>query len=101
MEAEVYRRLETQQSDLRLYGHRLSALEREELPRRMAQVEPVVRRIDEKVDLIGGKLDAGLAEVRAALLAQKSMQRGIVWTVGIVVGAIQFLFMLKDFLLGG
>lgn len=100
MEAEVYRRLETQQSDLRLFGHRLGALEKEDLPRRLAQVEPVVRRVDEKVDAIASKLDAGMAEVKAAILVQKTMQRSIVWTVGIVVGAIQLLFMLKDFFLG-
>ena len=97
METDVYRRLEKNQSDVRLIDHRMSAIEREELPRRMASVEPVVSRVEGKVDEIVEKMDSmgnSIGELRSA-------QKGMIWVVGAIVGFIQLIPMLKDLVTGG
>ena len=97
MEAEVYRRLETNQSDIRLATHRLSALEKEELPKRMAQIEPVVTRVEDKVDEIVAKMD----NMGTSIGEVKSAQKGMIWVVGAIVGFIQLVPLVKDLITGG
>ncbi len=91
-------RIEQAEKELHLTKHRLSVLEQEQLPRRVASLEPVVKRLESKLDDIGIQLTDGLEEVKDAIAAQKGMQRGVVLTVAGVVGFIQLIPFLKDLL---
>lgn len=94
----MVQRIEQAERELHLTKHRLTVLEQEQLPRRVASLEPVVKRLENKLDDISVQLTDGLEEVKDAIAAQKGMQRGIVVTVAAVVGAIQLLPYLKGLL---
>ena len=97
METEVYRRLESIHSDTRLAAHRLASLEKEDLPKRVAQIEPVVSRVEDKVDELVSKLD----NMGTSIGEVKSAQKGMIWVVGAIVGLIQLVPVVKDLLTGG
>lgn len=91
-------RLEQLEKEIHLTKHRLSVLEDEQLPRRVASMEPVVRRLEHKLDDISRQLGDGLEEVKEAIASQKAMQKGVVFTVAGVVGFIQLIPFFKDIL---
>jgi|SRR5690606_26894074 len=97
METEVYRRLESIHSDTRLAAHRLAAIEKEDLPKRVAQIEPVVSRVEDKVDELVAKVDS----MGTSIGEVKSAQKGMIWVVGAIVGLIQLVPVVKDLLTGG
>lgn len=98
MEQDTARRLQTLEQEVRLNGHRLTVIEREELPRRVASIEPVVNRLEEKMDEMSEHLEKGLQEVKTAIVEQRSLQKGVVWAVAVIVGVIQLLPFFKDLL---
>lgn len=95
----MVQRIEQAERELHLTKHRLTVLEQEQLPRRVASLEPVVKRLEHKLDDISVQLSDGLEEVKDAIAAQKGMQKGIVFTVAAVVGAIQLIPYLKEYLM--
>lgn len=97
METDVYRRLENIHSDTRLAAHRLASLEKEDLPKRVAQIEPVVSRVEDKVDELVTKMDS----MGTSIGEVKSAQKGMIWVVGAIVGLIQLVPVVKDLLTGG
>jgi len=84
--------------DLHLINHRLKTLEEERLPHRVAIMEPVVKRVEEKMDDLADQMNKGLSEVRDAINGQRSLQKGMVVAVAAVVGLIQLLPLIKEFL---
>jgi hypothetical protein len=98
MEPETAVRLQILEKEAHLSNHRLTTLEREELPRRVASIEPVVNRLEEKMDEISDHLETGLQGVKTAIVEQRSLQKGVVWAVAVVVGIIQLLPFIKSIL---
>lgn len=98
MDQDTARSLQILEKEMHLSNHRLSVLEREELPRRVASIEPVVSRLEEKMDEISDHLETGLEGVKTAIVEQRSLQRGVVWAVAVVVGIIQLLPFIKSIL---
>lgn len=84
--------------ELYLINHRLKTLEDERLPHRLAILEPVVKRVEEKMDDISEQMTTGLREVRDAINEQKSLQKGMVFAVAAVVGVIQLIPFIKGLL---
>lgn len=84
--------------DLHLINHRLKMLEEERLPHRVAIMEPVVKRVEEQLTDISTQMRDGLSEVRDAINAQRSLQKGMVFAVAAVVGVIQLLPFIKGLL---
>lgn len=97
-ERHMAQRIEQAERELHLTKHRLTVLEQEQLPRRVASLEPVVKRLEHKLDDISVQLSDGLEEVKEAIASQKAMQKGIVFTVAGVVGFIQMIPFFKDLL---
>lgn len=98
MDQDTALRLQLLEKEVHLSNHRLTVLEREELPRRVATIEPVVNRLEEKMDEISEHLESGLQGVKTAIVEQRSLQKGVVWAVAVVVGIIQLLPFLKSIL---
>lgn len=103
MEGNSIRRLEEAEKELHLTQHRLTVLEQEQLPRRVAYMEPIVQRLEHKLDDLGVKLgdledkiEIGLSEVKTAIREQKSLQKGVVATIIALTGLIQLVPYLKD-----
>lgn len=82
-----------------LINHRLKMLEDERLPHRVSSMEPIVKRVEEQLDDISIQLRDGLNEVRDAINAQRSLQKGMLFAVAAVVGLIQLLPLIRDMLL--
>lgn len=97
-ERHVVTRLEKAEKDLHLTNHRLSVLEQEQLPRRVASMEPVVQRLEVKMDDLGEKLETGLCSVQQELVAQRGVIKGVALAVAVVVGLIEFMPYLKEML---
>lgn len=99
MPEDQARRLELEK-ELHLQQHRITVLENENLPRRVASLEPVVKRLEDKLDDLGDSVEQGFKEVKEVLHSQKGMQKGAVWAVMALVGFIQLLPLLKTLLKG-
>lgn len=82
----------------RITEHRLTQIEKEQLPQRVANIEPMVKRIELNLDDLNKQVTLGLREVRDAVNAQKSMHRGVVLAVAVIVGFVQLLPLLKGIL---
>jgi hypothetical protein len=95
MEQNHLTKLEQHERDITLANHRLNVLEQEQLPRRVASLEPVVQRLENKMDSLGDTVTEGFEEVKAALLTQKTMQKTVAAVVIFLVGLVQFLPYLK------
>lgn len=95
-ERHVAVRLEKAERDLHLTNHRLSVLEQEQLPRRVASMEPVVQRLEGKMDDLGDKLENGLTEVKQELVAQRGMIKGVLVTVAALFALIELIPILKE-----
>lgn len=95
---EIARRLELTEREVHLVKHRIQALENEKLPQRVANLEPIVRRIEESTTSIEDKLDSGLSSIREELAGQRALQKGIVLAVAAVVGLIQLIPTLRSLL---
>lgn len=95
MTEQLQVRVEELKMEQHLVKHRLSQLEAEQLPRRVASMEPVVARLEEKMDDLADRVDKGLSEVRDAINGQRHLQKGMVLAVAAVVGVIQLLPYLK------
>lgn len=91
-------RTEQLEKEVHLLKHRMQVLEEEQLPRRVASMEPVVRRVEHKLDELSEHVTTGLDEVRAAIMSQRAMIRGSVITIGAIVGFIQLLPIIKELL---
>lgn len=105
MESNSTRRLEEAEKELHLTQHRLTVLEQEQLPRRVAYMEPIVQRLEHKMDDLGvrlgsleDKIETGLSEVKTAVREQRSLQKGVVITIVALTGFIQLLPYLKELL---
>ena len=94
-EYNLAHRIEQHEKELHLTKHRLTTLEQEQLPRRVASMEPVVQRLEHKLDAIGTQIEEGLESLRAEIIAQKALQKGVVLAVAAVVGLIQLVPYLK------
>lgn len=77
--------------DLHLTKHRITVLEQEQLPRRVASMEPVVQRLENKVDNLHDQVEKGFREVRESMVSQKAIQKGAATIIIVVVGAIQLI----------
>lgn len=95
---QLLRRLEEVERDAHLTKHRLSTLEQEQLPRRVAALEPVVQRMEHKLDDVAERLEKGLDDVKEAINSQRALQKGVVVAVAAVVGLIQLIPVLKSIL---
>ena len=95
MTEQLNRTVEELKMDQHLVKHRLATLEAEQLPRRVASMEPIVARMEEKMDDLAEQIDSGLSEVRDAINGQRHLQKGMVLAVAAVVGLIQLLPYLK------
>lgn|SRR5699024_5666059 len=98
MTEQLHRNVEELKMDQHLIKHRLATLEAEQLPRRVASMEPVVARLEEKMDDLADRVDKGLSEVRDAINGQRHLQKGMILAVAAVVGFIQLLPYLKGLL---
>jgi len=98
MSEQLHTELERLKMDSHLIQHRLRTLEEEQLPRRVASMEPVVARLELKMDDLAQSVDNGLREVRDAINGQKHMQKGMMLAVVATVGLIQLLPYLKGLL---
>lgn len=98
MTEQLHSELERLKMDSHLIQHRLRTLEEEQLPRRVASMEPVVARLELKMDDLAERVDKGLSEVRDAINGQKHMQKGMVFVIVATVGLIQLLPYLKGLL---
>lgn len=87
------------ESQINLINHRLKMLEDERLPHRVSSMEPIVKRVEEQLDDISVQLRDGLNDVRDAINAQRSLQKGMLFAVAAVVGLIQLLPLIRDILL--
>lgn len=96
--ANMAQRVEQLEKELHLTKHRLIFLEQEQLPRRVASLEPVVQRLENKLDDLGEKFEVGLAEVKEAISSQRSLQKSVVYAVMFLVGFIQLLPYIKELL---
>jgi len=88
------------EKELHLQQHRITVLEQENLPRRVASLEPVVKRLESKLDDLGDDVTNGFREVKEALNTNKGMQKGATLAIVAVVGIIQLLPLLKTLLKG-
>jgi len=95
---DVGSRMEEVEKELHLTKHRLNVLEQEQLPRRVASLEPIVQRMEYKIDVLAKQVELGLKEVKDAVLSQKALQKGVVAAVIAVVGLVQLLPFLKELL---
>ena len=91
-------RTEQLEKEVHLLKHRMQVLEEEQLPRRVASMEPVVRRVEHKLDDLSEHVTTGLDEVRAAIMSQRAMTRGALIAIGAIVGFIQLLPIIKELL---
>lgn len=91
-------RLEEAEKELHLTKHRLMVLEQEQLPRRVASMEPIVKRLESKMDELHDQVEVGFREVKESIAAQKALQKGVVITVVALTGLIQLLPYLKGLL---
>lgn len=91
-------RTEQLEKEVHLLKHRMQVLEEEQLPRRVASMEPVVRRVEHKLDDLSEHVTTGLDEVRAAIMSQRAMIRGALIAIGAIVGFIQLLPIIKELL---
>lgn len=98
MSEQLHTELERLKMDSHLIQHRLHTLEEEQLPRRVASMEPVVARLELKMDDLAQSVDNGLREVRDAINGQKHMQKGMMLAVVATVGLIQLLPYIKGLL---
>ncbi len=78
-------------------GFIVKPIEKEDLPKRVAQIEPVVSRVEDKVDELVAKVDS----MGTSIGEVKSAQKGMIWVVGAIVGLIQLVPVVKDLLTGG
>lgn len=95
---QLLRRLEEVERDAHLTKHRLTALEQEQLPRRVAALEPVVQRMEHKLDEGFERLEKGIDQARADISSQRALQKGVVVAVAAIVGLIQLIPVLKSIL---
>lgn len=98
MDEHTARRLEETERDLHLAKHRLTMLEQEQLPRRVASMEPVVQRLEEKVDDLHDQVEVGFREVKDSIIAQKALQKAAVTIIAAIVGFVQLLPYLEKLL---
>ena len=91
MSEQLQAEVERLKMDNHLVNHRLKSLEDEQLPRRVASMEPVVARLELKMDDLADRVEKGLGEVKDAINGQKHMQRGMILAVAATVGFIQLL----------
>lgn len=97
-EGNMMHRLEQAEKELHLTKHRLAVLESEQLPRRVASIEPVVQRLEAKMDGLDEQVRSGFESVREELSSQRSMLKGAAFAVAAIVGLIQLLPYLKELL---
>jgi len=95
MSEQLQAEVEKLKMDNHLMNHRLKSLEDERLPSRVASMEPIVARLELKMDDLAARVDHGLMEVRDAINGQKHMQKGMALAVVATVGLIQLLPYLK------
>lgn len=88
-------RVEVLDREVALIKHRVQTLEQEQLPRRVAVMEPAVQRMEQKIDELSDQVEKGLKEVKEAIIAQKAFQKAVVAVVLAVVGLVQFLPYIK------
>ena len=91
MTIDVARRVELVEGDLRLVQHRLTILEEEDLPRRVAAVEPTVRRVETKLDTVADKID----KLNEAVIEQRGTQKLIFTVAGVIVVVLQLIPLVK------
>lgn len=95
MTEQLHNKVEELKMEQHLVKHRIATLEAEQLPRRVASMEPVVSRLEQKMDDLAESVDNGLREVRDAINGQRHLQKGMVLAVAAVVGTIQLIPYLK------
>lgn len=95
---QLTRGLEEVKRDVHLINHRLNSIEQEQLPRRVAALEPIVQRMEHKLDDVGQQLELGLAEVKEAINSQRALQKGVVVAIAAIVGLIQLIPFIKSIL---
>lgn len=88
-------RVEVLDKELALIKHRVEVLEKEQLPRRVAVMEPAVQRMELKIDELSDTVEKSFKEVKEAIIAQKAFQKAVVAVVVAVVGLVQFLPYIK------
>lgn len=98
MDEHAARRIEEAEKELHLAKHRLAALEQEQLPRRVASMEPIVQRLEHKLDDLGDRFDEAFSELKASIGEQKALQKGVIVAVVGITGLIQLLPYLKGFI---
>lgn len=89
-------RTEQLEKEVHLLKHRINVLEEEQLPRRVATMEPVVRRMEHKLDDITELVTEGLEKVNKTLVAQKAVMAGVTATIVVLVGIVQLWPILKE-----
>lgn len=91
-------RTEQLEKEVHLLKHRITVLEEEQLPRRVASLEPVVRRMEHKLDDISVLVTEGLEKVNQAITSQKAMMKGVAATIVTIVGIVQLLPFFRELL---
>lgn len=76
---------------LEVLEHRLHQMEQEQLARRLSALEPLVRRMESNLEGLTCRVEKGMGELKAEVISQKALQRGVGLAVVGIVSFVQFM----------
>lgn len=82
--------------EMHLMNHRMSRLEEERLPNRVAQLEANMEGMEKAVDRIDNRLQSGISEIKLEIASQKALVKGVSIAFGLIGTVLGILLTIQE-----